>query len=131
MTEVTDQSLLVKEVGTTVAMEVPPTTPKDVAPTVEKEVAPTPPTATKDVAPTVEKEVAGSVLVSGDMSYNYAQEQDRSIRVRLRSAYCKSPFLDPTRASETKREGQKQKYEAFKKKTKPVRCVVVIIYFRC
>ncbi|KAK0601324.1 hypothetical protein LWI29_023204 [Acer saccharum] len=137
LTEVTDQSLHVKEVGTTVAMEVPPTTPKDVAPTVEKdvaptvekevaptvekEVAPTPPTATKDVAPTVEKEVAGSVLVSGDMSYNYAVEQDRLIRVRLRSAYCKSPFLDPTRASETKREGQKQKYEAFKKKTKSVR----------
>ncbi|KAK0582693.1 hypothetical protein LWI29_028613 [Acer saccharum] len=102
LTEVTDQSLHVKEVGTTVAMEVPPTTPKD-------------------VAPTVEKEVAGSVLVSGDMSYNYAVEQDRLIRVRLRSTYCKSPFLDPTRASETKREGQKQKYEAFKKKTKPVR----------
>ncbi|TXG60736.1 hypothetical protein EZV62_012099 [Acer yangbiense] len=72
--EVIDQSLHVKEVGTSM----------------EKELAPT---AMKDMAPTVEKEVAGSVL---------------------------SPFLDPTRASETKREGQKQKYEAFKRKKKLV-----------
>ncbi|TXG57442.1 hypothetical protein EZV62_018755 [Acer yangbiense] len=41
LTEVTDQSLHVKEVGTTVAMEVPPTATKDVAPTVEKEVGTT------------------------------------------------------------------------------------------
>ncbi|TXG56764.1 hypothetical protein EZV62_018077 [Acer yangbiense] len=112
LTEVIDQSLHVKEVGTSVEKELASTAMKDVASTVEKEVA-----------PTVEKEVAGSVLVSGDMrvSYNYAAEEDRSIRVRLRSAYCKSPFLDPTRASEMKREGQKQKYEAFKRKTKLVR----------
>ncbi|KAK0591330.1 hypothetical protein LWI29_000088 [Acer saccharum] len=114
LTEVTNQSLHVKDVGTSMANELPPT-------------------VTKDVAPTVEKEVAGSVLVSGDIrvSYNYAAEQDRSIRVRLRSAYCKSPFLDSTRASETKREGQKHKYEAFKRKTKPVRYAVVNIAFGC
>ncbi|KAK0580008.1 hypothetical protein LWI29_034962 [Acer saccharum] len=84
LTDVTDQSLYVKEVGTSVAKELPPTT-------------------TKDVAPIVEKEVAGSVLVSGDMRviYNYAAEEDRLIRVKLQTAYCKSPFLDPTRASET------------------------------
>ncbi|KAK0579429.1 hypothetical protein LWI29_026280 [Acer saccharum] len=59
LTDVTDQSLHVKEVGTSAAKELPPT-------------------AMKDVAPTVEKEVAGSVLVSGDMrvSYNYAAEED-------------------------------------------------------
>ncbi|TXG48291.1 hypothetical protein EZV62_027585 [Acer yangbiense] len=63
LTDVTDQSLHVKKVGTSAAKELPPT-------------------ATKDVAPTVKKEVAGLVLVSGDMG---------------------------------------RKYEAFKRKTKPVR----------
>ncbi|KAK0572397.1 hypothetical protein LWI29_031051 [Acer saccharum] len=104
LTDVTDQSLHVKEMGTSVVKELPPT-------------------ATKDVAPTIEMKVDGSVLVSRDMrvSYNYVAKEDRSIRVRLQSAYCKSSFLDPTRATETKREGEKHKYEAFKRKTKPVR----------
>ncbi|TXG72978.1 hypothetical protein EZV62_001557 [Acer yangbiense] len=94
-----------------------------------KEVAPT---AAKDMALTVEKKVAGSVLVSGDIrvGYNYAAEEDRSIRVRLRSAYCKSPFFDPTRASETKHQGDKRKYEALKRKQKPDRYVVVNIAFQ-
>ena len=113
MTDVTEEGLPVQEVGTSAAKEVPPT-------------------AQKDVAPTVEQDVAGSALVSGEMrvGFSYAAEQDRSIRVRLRSAYCKSPFIDPTRANETKREGDKGKYEAFKRKQKPTRFVVVNIAFQ-
>ncbi|KAK4859891.1 hypothetical protein QYF36_013652 [Acer negundo] len=77
----------------------------------------------KDVDPTVEKEVVGSSLVSRDMrvGYNYVAEEDRSIQVRLRSGYCNSPFLDPTRAYEKKRQADKGKYEAFKRKQKPAR----------
>ncbi|KAI9201733.1 hypothetical protein LWI28_028275 [Acer negundo] len=77
----------------------------------------------KDVDPTVEKEVVGSSLVIRDMrvGYNYVAEKDQSIRVRLRSGYCNSPFLDPTRAYETKRQADKGKYEAFKRKQKPAR----------
>ncbi|TXG62180.1 hypothetical protein EZV62_013543 [Acer yangbiense] len=62
-------------------------------------------------------------LVGGDLtvSYNYALEEDRSLRLRLRSYYCFSPFFDPTRASATKRAQEKRKYEEFKKKKTPLR----------
>ena len=112
MTDVTDERLHVEEVGISAT--------KDVAPTGEK-----------DVGPTAEKEVAGSVLASGDtmFGYDYATEEERSIRFRMRSTYCKSPFIDPTRASEAKRESDKRKYEAFKKKHKVARYVVVNIGF--
>ncbi|TXG62584.1 hypothetical protein EZV62_009578 [Acer yangbiense] len=62
-------------------------------------------------------------LVGGDLtvSYNYALEEDRSLRLRLRSYYCSSPFFDPTRASATKRAQEKRKYEEFKKKKTPLR----------
>ncbi|KAK2649182.1 hypothetical protein Ddye_016671 [Dipteronia dyeriana] len=64
-----------------------------------------------------DQEVVGSAgLVSGDirMGYNYAKEEDRSIRVRLRSAYCMSPFIDLTRASAKKLQQDKSKYDQFK-----------------
>ena len=63
-----------------------------------------------------QKEVDEEGLVSGDLTvnYNYALEEDRSLRLRLRSYYCSSPFFDPTRASATKRAQEKRKYEDFK-----------------
>ncbi|KAK2644973.1 hypothetical protein Ddye_020168 [Dipteronia dyeriana] len=75
------------------------------------------------VDPATEKVVGSSGLVSGDirMGYNYAEEEDRSIRVRLRSAYCMSPFIDPTRASVNKLQQDKSKYDQFKKKAKAAR----------
>ena len=131
MTDVTDQRLHVEEVGISGAKDVAPTAEKDLAATAEKDVAPT---AVKEVAGSAEKEVAGSVLASGDtmFGYDYATEEERSIRFRMRSTYCKSPFIDPTRASEAKRESDKRKYEAFKKKQKLARYVIVNIGFvRC
>ncbi|KAK2663514.1 hypothetical protein Ddye_002088 [Dipteronia dyeriana] len=84
----------------------------------EKEMVPS---GEKDVLG--EKEMGGAVLSNRDLrtDYNYASEEDRSIRVRLRSAYCKSPFIDPTWASATKCAKDKRKYKAFKKKNKTVR----------
>ncbi|KAK0601048.1 hypothetical protein LWI29_020875 [Acer saccharum] len=66
LTDVTDQSLHVKEVGTSVVKELPPT-------------------STKDVAPIVEKEMDGSVLVSGDMRANVGTEEsvDQSFFLEL------------------------------------------------
>ncbi|KAK3224380.1 hypothetical protein Dsin_011405 [Dipteronia sinensis] len=77
----------------------------------------------QEVAPSAEKEVAGSRIMCGDVrvDYNYVVEEDRLIRVRLRSAYCISPFIDPTQASTAKHEQDKAKYEAFKRKLKPAR----------
>ncbi|TXG52690.1 hypothetical protein EZV62_021859 [Acer yangbiense] len=74
----------------------------------------------QEVGPSVQKEVGDEGLVSGDLivNYNYALEEDRSLRVRLRSYYC-SPFIDPTRASVTKRAQDKRKYEDFKKRKTP------------
>ncbi|KAK0600104.1 hypothetical protein LWI29_011636 [Acer saccharum] len=75
-----------------------------------------------------QKEVDEEGLVSGDLtvSYNYALEEDRSLRLRLRSYYCSSPFFDPTWASATKRAQEKRKYEEFKKKKSPLRYVLHI-----
>ncbi|KAK2633880.1 hypothetical protein Ddye_028672 [Dipteronia dyeriana] len=75
------------------------------------------------VDPVTEKVVGSAALVSGDirMGYNYAEEEDQSIRVRLRSAYCMSPFIDPTRASVKKLQQDKSKYDQFKKKAKAAR----------
>ncbi|KAK2658172.1 hypothetical protein Ddye_004705 [Dipteronia dyeriana] len=79
------------------------------------------------VDPSTEKVVGSSVLVSGDirMGYNYVAEEDRSIRVRLRFAYCMSPFIDSTRASAKKLQQDKSKYDQFKRKAKPARYVIV------
>jgi len=66
-------------------------------------------------------------LVSIDLivNYDYGLEEDRSLRVRLRSCYCSSPFIDPTRATATKRAQAKRRYEDFKKKKNPARYVLV------
>ncbi|KAI9157534.1 hypothetical protein LWI28_024037 [Acer negundo] len=59
----------------------------------------------QEVGPLGQKEVDDEGLVSGDLrvNYNYGLEEDRLLLVRLRSIYCSSPFIDPTRASATKR----------------------------
>ncbi|KAK0608148.1 hypothetical protein LWI29_026205 [Acer saccharum] len=82
--------------------EAPLTNVRDQSLHVEQEVGPS---GEKAVAPSCEKEVYEEGLLSGDVriDYNYALEEDRSLRVRLRSFYCSSPFIDPTRASAMKR----------------------------
>ena len=81
----------------------------------------------QQVGPSGQKEVNEEGLVSGDLivNYNFGLEEDRSLRVRLRSSYLSSPFIDPTRASATKRVQEKRKYEDFKKKKSPARYVMV------
>ncbi|KAK3221290.1 hypothetical protein Dsin_008315 [Dipteronia sinensis] len=116
---------LMHEIGSTCGQsneEAPLTDVRDLSLHVTKDVDATV-SAEKVVTPAAEKVACGSVIVSGDLrgDYNYAAEEDRSIRVRLRSAYCISPFIDPTQASATKREQDKGKYEAFKRKLKPAR----------
>ncbi|KAI9161690.1 hypothetical protein LWI28_019790 [Acer negundo] len=76
----------------------------------------------QEMGPSCQKEVDDEGLVSGDLrvNYNYGLKEDLLLIVRLRSVYCSSPFIDPTRASATKRAQDKRKYEEFKKKKNPI-----------
>ena len=82
----------------------------------------------QEVGASGQKELDEERLVSGDLmgNYNYALEEDRSLRVRLRSVYCSDPYIDPTRASATKRAQDRRKYEDFKKKKTPARYVLIL-----
>ncbi|KAK0603167.1 hypothetical protein LWI29_002107 [Acer saccharum] len=95
LTDVRDQSLHVEQ-------EVAPSGKKAVDANVSTE---------QEVAPSHKKEVDEEGLLSGDLmvDYNYVLKEDQSLRVRLRSFYCFSPFIDPTRASATNISIQEEK----------------------
>ncbi|KAI9160554.1 hypothetical protein LWI28_009322 [Acer negundo] len=105
-----------------VKREAPLTDARDPSSYVEQEVDANV-TTEHEVGLSGQKEVDDEGLVSGDLrvNYNYGLEEDRLLRVRLRSVYCSSPFIDQTRASATKRAQDNRKYEEFKKKKNPIR----------